>query len=360
MRVCEVVTELFSSSSSSFSVDDDAVDARQSARRAGTDARRPSRVVVSRAHDATARVEHAMRGGCARVEVSRDGGSSSPHPATRRDETRRAMMTTTRGATTVSRASSSVRASSSDSARRTATMTVRRAGERASWGAHFDRLVFDLDGVLYDGANGYLAHVRRRQRAFLRERFGMSEEEAAEVRARAFEAASQCYKGLVDLGYDVEQEEFTAFCRDGVDGFLSPSDALTATLRAMPYRKIIMTNTSETQGNKALRALGLHADESDAFERVYGGVFTAPVCKPQLEAFEKVLADAGVEASRCAMFEDSFKNCKAAKALGMKTIFVRTRGERAPSEEDIRLYCDAVVDSIVDEDLRTQMPELFV
>ena len=120
-----------------------------------------------------------------------------------------------------------------------------------------------------------------------------------------------------------------------------------------------MTNTSETQGNKALRALGLHADESDAFERVYGGVFTAPACKPQREAFEKVLADAGVDASRCAMFEDSMKNVKAAKALGMRTIFVRTRGERAPSEEDVRLYCDAVVDSIVDAELRTQMPELF-
>ena len=187
----------------------------------------------------------------------------------------------------------------------------------------------------------------------------MSSEEAAEVRARAFEAASQCYKGLRDLGYDVEQEEFTAFCRDGVDEFLTPCEALAATLRAMPYRKVIMTNTSETQGNKALRALGLHADESDAFERVYGGVFTAPVCKPQREAFEKVLADAGVDASRCAMFEDSMKNVKAAKALGMRTIFVRTRGERAPSEEDVRLYCDAVVDSIVDAELRTQMPELF-
>ena len=62
-----------------------------------------------------------------------------------------------------------------------------------------------------------------------------------------------------------------------------------------------MTNTSETQGNKALRVLGLHADESDAFERVYGGVFTAPACKPQREAFEKVLADAGVDASRCGL-----------------------------------------------------------
>ena len=273
----------------------------------------------------------------------------------------------TRGATTavmVSRASTSFSTRRRTTTTRTTTTTtatamVSRGRSTSRSSGHFDRLVFDLDGVLYDGANGYLAHVRRRQRAFLRERFGMSAEEAAEVRARAFEAASQCYKGLRDLGYDVEQEEFTAFCRDGVDEFLTPCEALAATLRAMPYRKVIMTNTSETQGNKALRALGLHADESDAFERVYGGVFTAPACKPQREAFEKVLADAGVDASRCAMFEDSMKNVKAAKALGMRTIFVRTRGERAPSEEDVRLYCDAVVDSIVDAELRTQMPELF-
>jgi putative hydrolase of the HAD superfamily len=221
--------------------------------------------------------------------------------------------------------------------------------------------VFDLDGVLYDGANGYLAHVRARQRKYLRERFGMTAREAAATRAKAFERASQCYKGLRDLGLDVEsQEAFTAYCRDGVEAYLTPNDALASCLRAMPYRKVVMTNTSETQGAKALAALRLDATSSDAFEKVYGGVFTAPACKPQREAFEKVFTDLGrdVDPRRCVMFEDSMKNVKAAKSFGMTTVFVRTRGEDA-LDEDVETYCDAVVDEIDFEQLRRQLPELF-
>ena len=237
----------------------------------------------------------------------------------------------------------------------------RATRRRAARGSNFDALVFDLDGVLYDGANGYLEHVRARQRRYLRERFGMSAAAAAATRATAFERASQCYKGLRELGLDVEsQEAFTAYCRAGAETFLKPNAALRECLEAMPYRKVVMTNTSETQGAKALAALRLDATSSDAFEKVYGGVFTAPACKPQREAFEKVFTDLGrdVDPRRCVMFEDSMKNVKAAKSFGMTTVFVRTRGEDA-LDEDVETYCDAVVDEIDFEQLRRQLPELF-
>ena len=220
---------------------------------------------------------------------------------------------------------------------------------------------FEGKGVLYDGANGYLAHVRARQRAYLRERFGMTAAEAAATRKTAFAKASQCYKGLRDLGLDVEsQEAFTAYCRAGAETFLKPDAALADCLRAMPYRKVVMTNTSETEGMKALTALGLDASSSDAFEKVYGGIFTAPACKPQREAFEKVFADLGrdVDPRRCVMFEDSMKNVKAAKSFGMTTVFVRTRGESV-LDDDVEACCDAVVDEIEFEQLRRQLPELF-
>ena len=113
--------------------------------------------------------------------------------------------------------------------RRRATARARATRRRAARGSNFDALVFDLDGVLYDGANGYLAHVRARQRAYLRERFGMTAAEAAATRATAFERASQCYKGLRELGLDVEsQEAFTAYCRAGAETFLKPNAALAS------------------------------------------------------------------------------------------------------------------------------------
>jgi len=243
----------------------------------------------------------------------------------------------------------------------------RRVATYAASGA-FDVYVFDLDGVLYDGANGYLAHVRERQRVYLMETHGMTREEAYETRERAFAKASQCYKGFVDMGLiharQMSQEEFTAYCREGVESFLRADEALERCVRDMGgergnvTKKIVMTNTSETEGVKALAALGLNGG---CFDNVYGGLFMAPYCKPQREAYERVLADVGaVDVTRAVMFEDSLKNLKTAKALGMRTVFVKTFGEREPSEQERAEFCDAVVDSMNADQLRAQMPELFM
>lgn len=265
-------------------------------------------------------------------------------------------------------AASAERASTSTSARgparchrtRTRTRVVSRASAATATAA-YDALIFDLDGVCYDAANGYLAHVRQRQRVFLVERYGMTMEEATETRKRAFDAASQCFKGLKDLGFEIEQEDFTAFCRAGCEEFMTRDEALLGMLREMPYRKVILTNTSETQGFKVLKCLGLDV-AGDPFERVYGGLFCAPVCKPQREAFEKVLDDMGnVDPNRCVMFEDSFKNLKTAKDMGMTTVFVRTVGgiDPVPSDEELDAYCDAVVDRLDRAQLVAQLPDLF-
>jgi len=270
--------------------------------------------------------------------------------------TRNAMRTATRAARSTERASTSTR---TPARLRNRTRIVSQAS------AAYDALIFDLDGVMYDAANGYLAHVRERQRVFLVERYGMTMEDATETRKRAFDAASQCFKGLKDMGFEIEQEDFTAFCRAGCEEFMTRDEALLDMLRDMPYRKVILTNTSETQGFKVLKTLGL-AVAGDPFERVYGGLFCAPVCKPQREAFEKVIDDMGkngknVDPNRCVMFEDSFKNLKTAKDMGMTTVFVRTVGgiDPVPSDEELDAYCDAVVDRMDRAQLFAQLPDLF-
>merc|ERR1712216_178607 len=61
-----------------------------------------------------------------------------------------------------------------------------------------------------------------------------------------------------------------------------------------------------------------------------------PLCKPQIAAFEAVLAKVGVEPGECVMVEDSMKNLRAAKELGMKTVLVRGRRARAENSEAAR------------------------
>ena len=50
-----------------------------------------------------------------------------------------------------------------------------------------------------------------------------------DARERRSRSASQCYKGLRELGLDVEsQEAFTAYCRAGAETFLKPDAALAS------------------------------------------------------------------------------------------------------------------------------------
>ena len=123
-------------------------------------------------------------------------------------------------------------------------------------------------------------------------------------------------------------------------------------------RMVLLTNTAEKRARVALHCLGL----SEYFDEVYGADFMRPSCKPEEAAFEKVLADIGVVApERAVMFEDSFKNLKAAKAVGMTTVFVTgaTMGEEGVETAKLHATADAVIPSIALPALRDALPTLW-
>ena len=59
------------------------------------------------------------------------------------------------------------------------------------------------------------------------------------------------------------------------------------------------------------------------------------VCKPEVAAFQKAFEISGASPKTSAMLEDSFKNLRTAKSLGMTTILVV--GETA-AEENVTKY----------------------
>lgn len=60
--------------------------------------------------------------------------------------------------------------------------------------------------------------------------------------------------------------------------------------------------------------------------RVFGVTDVLPHCKPDAGSFGAVLASIGARPEECVMVEDSMKNVRAAKALGMRTILVVGKG----------------------------------
>jgi len=304
--------------------------------------------------------------------------SSSPSSA---KTTKRGVQSSSLGARSAARgekkrsafrsASSSASASSSSSS----SSSSRTSKSRCRWSKDKTTLIFDLDGVLYPAANGYLDNVRQNQRNYLIEKHGLSEEEARRVRKEAFAKHNQTLKGLRSLGYEVDHDEFTEFVRRGMYEYLSRDERVNETLERLKAtvsskkngKMVLMTNTAERQARKCLDALSI--DERLFEDGIYGSEFMGDVAKPMPEAFQVVCDDIGVSPEECIMFEDSFKNLKTCvSVLGMGGVFISGEtlemelgGGKENGDDDARGELNAVANVVVESigDLFEVCPELF-
>ena len=82
----------------------------------------------------------------------------------------------------------------------------------------------------------------------------------------------------------------------------------------------------------------------------------APSCKPEPEAFAKVFAAVGAVPSRCVMFEDSIKNIRTARDLGMTTVLVS-----GPVSGDDAAPSDPAVDHTITTvgEIKVRLPSLW-
>ena len=136
-------------------------------------------------------------------------------------------------------------------------------------------------------------------------------------------------------------------------------------LESFPSRmkKVVFTNAPESSANEILELLGVQ----DLFDDVLGTDFMeSKYCKPERQAFQKVLDHLQIPSSehhRICYFEDSFKNLKAGKQLGFRTVFIEseTLANEGSSKKDLdEQQFDAVIQGKVDMRLQKVLPELWI
>ncbi|KAK3233022.1 hypothetical protein CYMTET_56639 [Cymbomonas tetramitiformis] len=230
--------------------------------------------------------------------------------------------------------------------------------------ANIDTLIFDLDGTLYPNDNGYVDHIRGNAERFIHETLGVPAEEAGPTRKKALALANQTALGLRMQGFDFVTEDLVSCMREGAELFMTPDKEVQDFLSTLCQKKkmYIFTNTREVHAREALELLGL----SSYFLEVYGADFMGDCCKPQEAAFQKVLDDISVDAKSCVMFEDSLKNLRTAKFMGMTTVFITSEDdEQGVSEEggtrdpDLSQVADAIVTTCTSSALLPQLPLLW-
>ena len=202
-----------------------------------------------------------------------------------------------------------------------------------------DTLLFDVDGTLYPPSNGLPDATWGTLYKFMVEVLGVESVGAAKALSdEYFPKYHSDLKGLLMMEADGRLPEGSVFYEDdsAFEGFgdffvahtnwslLAPADAAfregLSRCAAAGLKLAAVSNSPRKYALKAIETLGL----SELFPEtsVFGAEEMLPAAKPEADAFKRVLRLVRADPHATALIEDNEENLKAAKGLGMRTVFV--------------------------------------
>ena len=188
--------------------------------------------------------------------------------------------------------------------------------------AHIDTWLFDLDNTLYPEESGFMKQVEGRMTDFVAQAAGLPHDEAYVLQKKYFAEHGLTLKGLM-LNHGTDPADFHALFHDlSLDVLARDHDLLDA-LRALPGRRFVFTNADDRHAERVLEHLGL----TDLFDEVFHIHSFGFAPKPDPLGFERMIAAHELDPRATAFFEDSERNLKPAKDLGMTTVMVGPRAE---------------------------------
>jgi len=242
-----------------------------------------------------------------------------------------------------------------------------------------DVLIFDIDDTLYPVSSGFSDHRNGEVVCrFMVERLGFqTSQEAKTLRDEFFKKYHSTLKGLTiadgegRLPRPFKKEELGEFWAEHCDfpKYVKPNPELADALRSLRadagLELVAFTNSPRRYALRCLDSLGVREHFPDS--HVFAVEDVLPACKPEPEAFQTVLAAMGChDPQRAVMFEDSMKNIRACKALGLRTVLVcealgSTPGGEAALLGDVADAGDSAVDCALGDivELRSRLPGLW-
>lgn len=255
----------------------------------------------------------------------------------------------------------------------------------SSFSSKVNTLIFDVDDTLYDVGTGFTRHrLVDGALLFMVEKLGFPDRESArKVWTEYFAKHHSTAKALAEAEKEgrfpplpgqeeprFKAQDLSEYWASNLDfGLLGgPKKDFLEDLKRCPLNLVAFSNGPRIYVKRVLQELGLW--EAFGEDRLYAVDDVLPHCKPEKEAFEMVFRRLGVRAEECIMVEDSMKNIRAAKELGLKTILIAGKGKlqkSATSESEMVQFGDAPLESDpavdvaleVADEMRTVLPGLW-
>ena len=193
--------------------------------------------------------------------------------------------------------------------------------------------IFDLDNTLHDARPEIFPSMHEQMNAWLRRRFNLDEEGANSMRRFFWERYGTTMRGLVrHYGEDPkvfirETHQFPELA-----SMVIGENALGHALARLQGKRLVFSNAPRHYVVEVLRALGV----ARWFDAVYTIENTRYRPKPAFQGFRVLLRAHNLDAHRCALIDDMPENLRAAKRLGMSTVWVSGEARRT-SFADLRV-----------------------
>jgi len=191
--------------------------------------------------------------------------------------------------------------------------------------------IFDLDNTLHNAVPHIFPHINRAMNAYLQAHLGLDEAAAGELRRHYWHRYGATLLGLM-RHHATDPKHFLWHTHQfpALERMLVPEPQLRATIRRLPGRKYVFSNSPVHYSRAVLRALSI----ADLFQDVFSIEKTRYRPKPDSYGFLRLCRVNHLKPHRCIMVEDSIENLRTASRLGMKTVWV-SRSARVPGFVDV-------------------------
>ena len=186
--------------------------------------------------------------------------------------------------------------------------------------------IFDLDDTLYPPETEFMGLIQQRINAYMVRTVGLPAVEAMVVQKGYLRDYGTSLAGLM-AHYQIDPRDFLAEVHDVPLDLLSPDPGLRAGLERLKGPRIVFTNGATVHAHRVLDKLGI----DDLFDGVFALEDADLIPKPDPRTFARMTDRFGVDPASAAFFEDTPRNLKPAKAIGMTTVLV---GARAVTDDD--------------------------
>ena len=187
--------------------------------------------------------------------------------------------------------------------------------------------IFDLDNTLHDAGAHIFPHINQSMTAYLQQHLMLSEADANALRQHYWRRYGATLQGMMrHHGTDPAHFLHHTHQFPQLEKMVLYSPRLRHVLSALPGKKIVFSNAPQVYAHEVLKLLKV----ADLFDDVIAMEQTNYRPKPDYYGFRQAMRRHRVKAAQCVMVEDSLENLKAAKRLGMRTVWVYAGNKNSP------------------------------